>query len=475
MEALLHYAWQHRFFLPEPMRTADGLPLEIIDTGLHNHDAGPDFFNAKIKIDGQLWVGNVEIHDRSSDWYRHGHETDENYNNVVLHVVRMADCPVETASGRTLPQWEMAVPEKLTAQFQALCTDPHYPACRETIGNIEPFAQKSWLCALTVERLEQKTERIAHWLRETAGDWERTFFITLARAFGFGKNTEAFQLWAATLDPQHMAKHRDDAFQIEALFFGQAGLLDPALLQPTQRDEHFCRLEKEYHFLRQKFIISPISPTEWRFLRLRPQNFPHVRLAQMAALYVSGHLSFAVVRECEALDDLRKHFIFNTLPYWETHYTFGEKVDKTAKDIDNSKNAIELKNADSIDSDTGKEEKNGTTTSAAEKRSRPNKKRRATCLSRTSIDLLFINAVIPTLFAYARAHHDDERAERALEWLEQLRPESNATVRAWQEAGITARHAADSQALLQLKQHYCDRKDCLRCRFGAYFMQAAPR
>ena len=127
MEALLHYAWQHRFFLPEPMRTADGLPLEIIDTGLHNHDAGPDFFNAKIKIDGQLWVGNVEIHDRSSDWYRHGHETDENYNNVVLHVVRMADCPVETASGRTLPQWEMAVPERLTAQFEALSTDPHTP------------------------------------------------------------------------------------------------------------------------------------------------------------------------------------------------------------------------------------------------------------------------------------------------------------------------------------------------------------
>lgn len=195
----------------------------------------------------------------------------------------------------------------------------------------------------------------------------------------------------------------------------------------------------------------------------------------MAALYVSGHLSFATVRECEALDELRKHFFFSTLPYWETHYSFGEKVGKSAKTIDNSKTTIELKNADSIDSDTGKEEKNGTTTSAAEKRSRPNEKRRATCLSRTSIDLLFINAVIPTLFAYARAHHDDERAEQALEWLEQLRPESNATVRAWQEAGITARHAADSQALLQLKQHYCDRKDCLRCRFGAYFMQAAPR
>jgi len=208
MEALLHYAWQHRFFLPEPMRTTDGLPLEIIDTGLHNHDAGPDFFNAKIKIDGQLWVGNVEIHDRSSDWYRHGHETDENYNNVVLHVVRMADCPVETASGRTLPQWEMAVPEKLTAQFQALCTDPHYPACRETIGNIEPFAQKSWLGALTVERLEQKTERISHWLRETAGDWERTFFITLARRLGDRNSSMHAGIWDKSATGSHEVRGR---------------------------------------------------------------------------------------------------------------------------------------------------------------------------------------------------------------------------------------------------------------------------
>ena len=248
METLLHYAWQHRLFLPKPMRTVDGLSLEIIDTGLHNHDAGPDFFNAKIKIGGQLWVGNVEIHERSSDWYRHGHETDENYNNVVLHVVRIADCTVETANGHALPQWEIAVPETLTAQFEALCTAPHYPPCRETLETIDDFARKAWLCALTVERLEEKTERILYWLRETAGDWERTFFITLARAFGFGKNSEAFQLWAATLDPQHMAKHRDNAFQIEALFFGQAGLLNAEATPAHQHDEYFQQLKKNITF-----------------------------------------------------------------------------------------------------------------------------------------------------------------------------------------------------------------------------------
>ena len=475
MEALLHYAWQHRLFLPEPMRTVDGLSLEIIDTGLHNDDAGPDFFNAKIKIGGQLWVGNVEIHERSSDWYRHGHETDENYNNVVLHVVRIADCTVETANGHALPQWEIAVPETLTAQFEALCTAPHYPPCRETLETIDDFARKAWLCALTVERLEEKTERILYWLRETAGDWERTFFITLARAFGFGKNSEAFQLWAATLDPQHMAKHRDNAFQIEALFFGQAGLLDAEATPAHQHDKHFQQLEKEYHFLRQKFVISPISSSEWRFLRLRPQNFPHVRLAQMAALYVSGHLSFDAVRECEELDKLRNKFVFNALPYWKTHYTFGKKEEKSANQIDISKSSSQIKNADSIELAPSCEPETPTSEKKTRRTAHHGEKRRDACLSRNSIDLLFINAVIPSLFAYARTHHDDERAARALEWLEQLRAESNATVRAWHEAGLTARHAADSQALLQLKQHYCDRKDCLRCRFGAYFMRAAHR
>lgn len=475
MEALLHYAWQHRLFLPEPMRTADGLSLEILDTGLHNHDAGPDFFNAKIKIGGQLWVGNVEIHERSSDWFRHGHENDENYNNVVLHVVRIADCAVQTENGRTLPQWEMGVPEALTAQFQTLCSAPHYPACQETLGEIDDFARKAWLCSLAVERLEQKTERILYWLRETAGDWERTFFITLARAFGFGKNTEAFQLWAATLDPQHMAKHRDNAFQIEALFFGQAGLLNPEATPPQQRDEHFLRLEKEYHFLRQKFVISPISSSEWRFLRLRPQNFPHVRLAQMAALYVSGHLSFAAVRECEALDELRNQFKFSTLPYWQTHYTFGEKEAKITKCVDIPNITGELKNGDSIESSSTGEPTTRNNRLVKCRKGKSANSRQVSCLSRNSIDLLFINAIIPTLFAYARTHHDDERAERALEWLEQLRPESNATVRAWHEAGLTARHAADTQALLQLKLHYCDRKDCLRCRFGAHFMRSAHR
>ena len=187
------------------------------------------------------------------------------------------------------------------------------------------------------------------------------------------------------------------------------------------------------------------------------------------------HLSFDAVRECEELDELRNKFVFNTLPYWKTHYTFGKKEEKSAKKIDISKSSSQIKNADSIELSPSCEPETPTSEKKTRRTANRGEKRHDACLSRNSIDLLFINAVIPSLFAYARTHHDDERAARALEWLEQLRAESNATVRAWHEAGLTARHAADSQALLQLKQRYCDRKDCLRCRFGAYFMRAAHR
>lgn len=452
MEALLHYVWQHRLFSSDVLPLNDGAMLEIIDPGLHNADAGPDFFNAKIKIDGQLWIGNIEIHERSSDWYRHGHETDENYNNVVLHVVGLVDCEVSTQSRRRLPQVVIKVPNELEARFAALMAENDYPRCHTILPAIDPLAVHAWLCALAVERLEQKTERIMDLLRRTSNDWERVFFITLARAFGFGKNTEAFELWASTLDPQHMGKHRDNPLLIEALFFGQAGLLEDEAVQPENRDSHFRELQREYHFLRQKFVISPIPSNTWRFLRLRPQNFPHTRLAQFATLYISGRLSLADVRECEEIERIIKILNFSTLPYWETHYTFGKSHPKKPNHIDIRKTHIERKSSDSI-------------ANFAESSHKP-------CLSRGSIELLLINAIIPTLFAYARTHQNEKLAERAFEWLETLAAERNAVIRTWREIGISARHAADSQALLQLKLHYCDRRDCLRCRFGSYFLRS---
>ena len=457
MEQLLHYVWQHRIFPLGTLHTDQGQVVEVIDPGLHNTDAGPDFFNAKIRLDGQLWVGNVEIHLRATDWYRHHHETDIHYNNVVLHVVETLDGVARNAAGNAPPQLQLPIPDTLRSSFEALQQEAQYPPCHKVIPDIPALHIHSWLDALARERLQQKTERIERWLAQTTDDWERTFFITLARAFGFGKNTDAFELWAATIDPQHIGKHRDNPMQVEAFFFGQAGLLDEHTTPPERQDEHFHRLQQEYRFLQKKFNLTPISYAHWRFLRLRPQNFPHRRLAQLALLYSTAQLNFSKIKTTDRLEEVRKLLKIKTIDYWSTHYRFGEKVNKTAKYADKSK--IETSAKTDIESEVTPQQR--------AKRAKTS----STELSDATIDLLLINAVIPILFSYGRRHSDETFTERAIEWLESIAPEQNAIVREWKRVDITAQHAADSQALLHLKTRYCDRRDCLRCRLGSFYLR----
>ncbi|RRD80858.1 DUF2851 family protein [Alloprevotella sp. OH1205_COT-284] len=447
MERLLHYVWKHRLFAQSSLYTDDGKPVEIIDPGLHNNDAGPDFFNAKIRIDRQMWVGNVEIHLRSSDWFRHRHDTDAHYNNVVLHVVETMDCEVKTEMGNVIPQLRIQIPENVAENYRQLMKEDDFPPCHRIIPSIPPMHVHHWLSTLSLERLEAKTERIERWLRETNGDWERVFFITLARAFGFGKNTDAFELWAATIDPQHIGKHRDNPFQVEAFFLGQAGLLEDDSLKADQRDKHFLRLQSEYRFLQKKFQISPISSTNWKFLRLRPQNFPYRRLAQLSALYAARELDFSKVRETASHPEILRLLNADTLPYWHNRYTFGQKTKERDEPEDS--------NLEKRPKNTGKRPTDG-------------------ALSESSIDLLIINAVSPMLLSYGKHHQDERLTERAFELLEAIRPEQNHIIRAWQKVGISAQHAADSQALIHLQQHYCDRRDCLRCRFGSRYLRHAP-
>lgn len=457
MEQLLHYVWQHRIFPLGTLHTDQGHVVEVIDPGLHNTDAGPDFFNAKIRLDGQLWVGNVELHLRATDWYRHHHETDVHYNNVVLHVVETLDGVARNAAGNAPPQLQLPIPDTLRSSFEALQQEAQYPPCHKVIRDIPALHVHSWLDALALERLQQKTERIEQWLARFTDDWERTLFITLARAFGFGKNTDAFELWAATIDPQHIGKHRDNPLQVEAFFFGQAGLLDEHTTPPERQDTYFHRLQQEYHFLQKKFNLTPIHYAHWRFLRLRPQNFPHRRLAQLAQLYGSTQLNFSKIKEAETLQDIRNLLKIKTIDYWSTHYRFGEKADKTAKYDDKSKTANSTKTTGVSDFS----EKTRTKTS----------KTAATELSNATIDLLLINAIIPLLFTYGRRHNDETFTQRAIDWLEAIAPEQNAIVRDWKKVDITAQHAADSQALIHLKTRYCDRRDCLRCRFGTFYLR----
>ena len=429
MEKLLHYIWKHRILPLSELRTTDGRSVEVIDPGLLNMHAGPDFFNAKVRIDGVMWVGNVEIHERSADWFLHGHDTDAAYNNVVLHVAAVVDADVVTERGDHLPQVQLAVPQQVLSNYRRLLAFDRYPPCREAVLPLDAIKKRSWLSALVAERLNEKTEAIRRRVALFEGSWEAAFFATMARSFGFGVNSEAFEQWAERLPLMQIAHHRDDPFQVEAMFMGMAGLLDEAQMTPATReaalaDPYFLSLKREFGYLSRKFRLEPMARQAWRFLRLRPQNFPYIRMSQLAQLYCSRRAGLAEITACESVKQLHAVLQTSVGDYWRTHYTFG-------------------------------------------KESSLNEKR----LSTASLNLLAINAAVPVLHAWG-CYRDDERlVQRALDWLEELPAEDNTYIRLWKECGVEARNAADTQALIQLQHRYCERKDCLRCRFGYYSLK----
>ncbi len=429
MELLLHYCWKHKMFPLKELVTTDGKSVEVIDPGLHNHNAGPDFFNAKVKIDGTLWVGNVEIHDRSSDWFLHGHDKDAAYNNVVLHVAGVINGDVTTAAGNMLPQLQLSVPQYVRDHYEELLREDKYPRCYKIVPQLSQLMLHSWMSALQTERLEQKTQAIAKRLEQADGSWEAAYFMTLARNFGFGVNGEAFETWAKNIPLSQVGHHRDDPFQVEAFFFGQAGLLELSAIPDYYQDEalnegYFTRLRNEYLYLSRKFQLQPMDVNLWRFLRLRPQNFPHIRLSQLVTLYVEHRTEMSRLLECETIKDLQQMLQTHVTPYWETHYTFGSTSCKTEK-----------------------------------------------ALSMASLNLLIINTAIPVLFAYGRHKQKDSYCDRAFDMLEELKAENNYITRMWRECGIEVQNAGDSQALIQLKKEYCDRKECLRCRIGYEYLK----
>lgn len=430
MERFLHYAWQHHLYPSGPLRTEEGLRLEIINPGLHNTDTGPDFFNAQISIDGEMLAGNVEIHTRSSDWYHHGHDSDVNYNNVVLHVVEEADREVFTAAGRRVPQFVLHVPPEVVEHYHELLREEQCPPCRSFAAELPSVFVRGWLDALAVERLEQKTDRINDMATRFGGDWERVAFVTLARSFGFGINTEAFQQWAENIPLMAVGKHRNNLFQVEAVFMGQAGLLEDDMLPARHRqaaiDEGFWpKIQKEYRFLAHKFTLRPMPGHLWRFLRLRPQNFPYIRLSQLAQLYYSRRFSLSAVCQVRTLADARAVVETYVTPYWQTHYVFGSATTPTDKALRDS-----------------------------------------------SLDSIVINAVAPLLFAYGRHSRHDGYEDTALQLLSEIKPERNHIVEGWTQAGLHPDNAADTQALIQLHGGYCTRKDCLRCRFGREYLKS---
>ena len=422
MELLLNYVWKHKIFPLKMLQTATGESVEVIDAGLPNTNAGPDFFNAKLKIGGTLWVGNIEVHTLASDWMRHGHDKDAAYDNVILHVAETVDCEVFRANGAPVPQLQLSCPESVRRHYDELSHTEIYPPCYSILSSLPKLTVHSWLSALQVERFEQKARAIAARLERYNNHWEDVFFITLARNFGFGLNGDAFEAWASRLPFRAIDKHRDDLFQVEAFFFGQAGLLDEEL---PDADGYYLKLQKEFRYLQHKFELSvPMTATQWRFLRLRPGNFPHVRLAQLANLYYKEQSLFSRIMEADTLEAVRKLLTVTTSPYWEEHFNFRKVSSSREKQV-------------------GKNAQN----------------------------LIIINTVIPFLYAYGLHKADELLCERATGFLESLKAEDNHIIRHWSGAGLPVSTAADSQALLQLQKEYCDKKDCLRCRFGFEYLR----
>lgn len=415
-EEFLQFIWKYGLFSKEKLATTDGKVLEIISPGQANSDSGPDFFNARIRIGETIWAGNIEIHQKSSHWYLHHHDADAAYDNVILHVVENQDRPV-VVKNHELTTFEIRYPDEILQNFEQLLRSEKWISCQENLPEHDPFLLRFWFSALMIERLQDKTGDILNILEQNNNNWNETFYLLLARNFGMKTNAVPFELLAKSLPLTILSKHKNNLFQLEALLYGQAGLLNETLLG----DDYFLSLRKEYSYLYKKYNLSGVEAHLWKFMRLRPINFPTVRIAQLAALVHQSSALFSQVLETEKLEDLRKLFNVSASEYWNNHYRFN-------------------------------------------KTSGENK---AKTLGDTAFDNLVINTVVPLLFVWGEQHLSQAIKDKALVWLEKLPPESNQIISKWEQLGVKSFSAFETQALLQLKNKYCDHKKCLNCPLGA--------
>lgn len=416
MEQLLHYLWKYRLYRPSGLTTTQGDTLEIIDPGLENTDAGPDFFNAKIRINGTVWAGSVEIHQKASDWLAHGHSADKAYGNVILHVVETDDGTVFRQNGEAIPQLVLPIPEQVIDNMEWLLTRDSPVACLERLPAIDPVFRLQWMDALLAERLERKTDDILRWLDLYQKDWNEVFYILLCRNFGFGVNSDAFERLARSLPLKCILKQRPSASQVEALFLGQAGLLNDS---NGNRHHYYRLLQQEYSFLRKKYGLEPLEPHIFRNLRLRPDATPHIKLVELAAIWIRHDTLFSSVLSARTPRELKDFFRVPASAFWDTHYNFL--------------------------------------------RPSPHRKKQ---LGENALNMLLINTVVPLMFAYGLYHQMDEHKARALRLLASIPPEQNSIISLFSQVGMKPRNAGDTQALIQLKRNYCEQKKCLYCRLG---------
>jgi len=420
-EEFLYYLWKYKQYNSDQLETHTGEAIQLIKPGERNTDSGPDFFNARIKIGETLWAGNVEIHVKSSDWKKHNHQTDKAYDNVILHVVHENDECISHSNGEVIPTLELKdkFDQGIYQKYIQFKESNSWIPCSSQIKSIDSLIRNSWLSRLLIERLERKSEAIVLKLQINNHNWEETFYQHIARSFGFHINSDPFEQLARSLPNSILAKHKNSLFQIEALLFGQSGMLEDEF-----KDMYLQYLQSECNFLQKKYNLVPLDAHIWKYLRLRPSNFPTIRISQFASLiHKSIHL-FSKILETETAEDLKKMFDVSVSEYWETHYV----LDKESAHI-------------------------------------PKR------LGEDAINGIIINTVVPFLFVYGKYMNEEKFVSRALHLLEEINSEHNSIIQQWEQIGISSENAAQSQALLQLKNEYCSKKRCLDCSIGSKLLQ----
>lgn len=422
-EDFLHYIWKYRLFESKKLETTSGESLEIIKPGEHNTDGGPDFHNARIKIDKTLWAGNIEIHINASDWVKHGHQNDNAYDNIILHVVHSNDIEIKRKNKEIIPTLELKelIPLNVFRRYKNMMNSKQWIPCQKLIKQAESIVINSWLERILIEKLENKTEFIIRLLEQTKNNWEQSFYICLARNFGFKLNAEAFELLARSTPLSVIGKHKNSLFQIESIYFGQAGLLNN-----SPKEEYATSLLHEFKLLKQKFGLSPIPAHIWKFLRLQPSGFPTLRIAQFSSLmHKTSHL-FSKILETTKINELENLFQCSCSEYWDTHYVFGKESPKRLKNM-----------------------------------------------GKTAIENIIINTIVPFLFIYGEHTKEEKYKERAIRFLEQLDGEKNAIITQWKLMEMPVKTAANTQALIELKNNYCNKKKCLNCALGSHLLNRA--
>ena len=414
-EEFIYYLWKYRL-LEGKFSTNSGEEINVISTGTINNDSGPDFFNAMIEIGTTRWAGNIEIHVRSSDWFIHKHHKDDNYDNIILHVVNIADVAINRKNGELIPTLEIQGKYNLhiLSKYQMFIKSRNSIPCGQLISAIKKIEVYGWFDKLMVERLEDRSNEIMTKIDNSKGDLIEIFYQRIAKGFGYTTNANSMEILAMSTPLKLLLKHIDNKFQIEALLFGQSGLLEDKF-----QDNYAKELLKEYRFLKTKYNLTPMNKKVWKFMRMRPVSFPTIRISQFANFLYESSGSLTNLFNLNKVQSVTNLLSVQASDYWNNHYRFDKPTPKRVKRI-------------------------GTST----------------------IDVLMINSIIPLIFVFGRIKSNPGQEDKAMSWLSQIKPELNTITREFSKYGLSPQSALESQAMKQLKDYYCSKKRCLNCNFG---------